>query len=351
MIDKVKNPWRKRKGVVVFDIETDSLKGWEENHKRKARFRCGVAFVYDKNSFFEFTKPKKLVELLSCAKSLVSYNGEGFDFLVLEKYGLKIREYKDRWRPRNIESFDIMHTIQENRPRKNRGKKYLKLEEMMVQHYGIKKTQYDNENEKQLLHHCHEDVEYTVRLYEEKIWQVPIITRKSKKRRWEHYYDDDMSGVVWDGENWTDVNDFGMPIESKISAEATMLCPRCKGERLSLRRVARKKDSDVICPKCGTVITFSPANEIVSVLSKKEYESSVCKNCGRRIEKSGYSHYGYGAGYGYLSSGRSICPACGKGCFEWSDDDTPGFREHWKGSCCKCKRDIEKWSRQGASGR
>jgi hypothetical protein len=347
-VDEVRNPWRRRKGVVVFDIETDMLERWYEHDKREAKFRCGVAFVYDKNSFYEFTKPKKFVEILKRAKALVSYNGEGFDFLVLEKYGLRIRKYKDRWRPEKIDSFDIMHTLQENRPRKNRGKKYPKLEELMTQHYGIIKTRYDHEKQAQLLRHCREDVEYTVKLYEEGIWQVPIKTRESRKRCWEHYYDDDISGVVWDGETWTDVNDFGMPIKSNIGAESARLCPGCKAKRLSLRRVAQGKESEVVCPQCGTVMIFSPANEIVSIQSQKEYGLSVCKKCGKRIEAGGYAHYGYGAGSGYLRSGRSICPVCDKGCYEWGDDETPGFRDHWKGKCCRCKRDIGEWNVSGS---
>lgn len=342
-VDKVRNPWRKRKAVVVIDIETDWSDDWSTQGKLNRTFKCGVAYVYDEKKYYIFSEPKKFVQLIKRARTLVSFNGEGFDFLALNKYGLKIRKYRDRWKPQNIESLDIMHAIAEYRPKKNSVKKYPSLEEMMFQHYDIKKSDYNPNNFQDIKKHCREDVEYTRRLYEESTWQVPIRKRSTRKRRWEHYYDDDMSGAVWDGENWTDVIDFGMPIESRINAEATLLCPGCKRKRLSLRRVARKKESEVVCPKCGTVITFSPANEIVSVQSKKEYRSSLCKHCGRRIGESGYSHFGYGAGPGYLRSGRSKCPACGEGCFEWSDDETPGFRDHWKGSCCKCKRDIENW--------
>ncbi len=342
-VDEVINPWQKRKGVVVFDLETDWSDDWSTRGKLDRTFKCGVAYVYDKKKYLVFREPEKFVQLLKRARTLVSFHGEGFDFLVLNKYGLNIRKYRNRWKPQKIESLDIMFGIAEYRPRRNRGKKYPSLEEMMFQHYGVKKSKYNPDNLRDVRKHCREDVEYTKRLYEESTWQVPIIKRSTRKRRWEHYYDDDMSGAVWDGENWTDVNDFGMPIESSISAEATLLCPGCKRKKLPLRRVAQKKESEVVCPKCGTVITFSPANEIACVQSKREYDSSICKNCGRRIKEGGYSHFGYGAGYGYLRSGRSICPACGKGCFEWSDDETPGFRDHWKGACCKCKRHIEKW--------
>lgn len=343
MIDRVKNPWRRKKGVIVFDIETAPLTGWNESDKRKARFRCGVAFVYDRKCYLEFTKPKELVRLLKGAKSLVSYNGEGFDFLVLEKHGLRIRKFKDRWRPQSIESFDIMHTIQALRPHKHRGKKYPKLEEMMEQHYGTSKSRYSPEDMKHLLRHCREDVENTVKLYEEEVWEVPVLSRTSAKRCWEHCYDDDISGVVYDGESLTQINDFGIPIKRYLNAEATMLCPKCKAKKLPLRLVAQGRENRVECPRCGAVVTFSADNEIAGVQSKRAFKLSVCKNCGKRLESAGYNHYGYGAGMGYLSSGRTKCPACGNGCYEWENDDTPGFREHWIGSCCKCKRDISKW--------
>jgi hypothetical protein len=98
----------------------------------------------------------------------------------------------------------------------------------------------------------------------------------------------------------------------------------------------------VECDKCGAVITFSPANDILPMKSE-EYKSSICPNCRGMIEGSGCPHYGCEAGHGYLSSGRSICPACGMGCYEWEDDDTPGFRDHWKGKCCKCNKNIDDW--------
>jgi hypothetical protein len=41
--------------------------------------------------------------------------------------------------------------------------------------------------------HCLEDVRYTKMLYEEKIWEVPVTERVSKKQRWDNFYDDDIN--------------------------------------------------------------------------------------------------------------------------------------------------------------
>lgn len=343
MIDKVKNPWSLRKGVIVFDIETNWVDDWSEPGKRNSVFKCGVAFSYDDNKFHKFKNPTRFVRFLNNAKALVSYNGEGFDFLVLEKYGLKLRKHENRWKPQDIKSFDVMHAISERRPQKHRNKKYPSLDEIIFQHYGSNKTKYDANDLKQVIKHCFEDVKYTKMLYEEKIWKVPVIERTSKKRRWDNYYDDDVSGVVWDGENWTYIAEFGMPIVT-ISASDTVLCPMCKENKLSLYEVARMRTDKVRCSKCNAIVTFrGPTKEILNIQTEEDFNSSICPNCGKRLEKSGYSHHGWGAGSGDFSSGRSICPICGKGCYEWEDEATPGFREHWKGQCCKCRKNIDKW--------
>jgi hypothetical protein len=307
-IDKVQNPWRVKKDIVVLDIETDWLYDWSEQGKRDSNFRCGVVFSYNDKKYHKFKVAKKLVKFLKKYKAIVSYNGEGFDFLVLEQHGLKIKKYKNRWKPLRIKSLDIMHTIQERRPKKHHNKKYPSLEEMMLQHYGVNKIEYNPKDLKEVMKHCRKDVEYTKKLYEEKSWDVPVIERSSKKRIWDNYYDDDDSGVVWDGENWTYVADFARPVGS------------------------------------GGVIKFAPGTpKIISAKSKKEVAKNVCPNCGKRLDASEYEHYGYGAGHGFISEGRSICPICGKGCYDWEDDDTLGFRHSWRGSCCFCGKDIDKW--------
>lgn len=343
MIDKIKNPWSRKEGVVVFDIETNWVDDWSEQGKRNRVFKCGVAFSYDENKFYKFTDSAKFVELLKKAKTLISYNGEGFDFLVLEKYGLKIKKFKNRWIPKSIGSCDIMHTIHERRPKQHKNKKYPKLDEIIFHHYGSKKTKYDAKNSKQVLKHCLEDVKYTKMLYEEKIWKVPVIDRLNSKRRWTNYYDDDASGAVWNGENWTNLADFGKPFVT-IGKSDTLLCPMCKKNKLPLYEIARLRTDKLKCLKCKAIVTFmGPTKEILSVQTEDDFDLSICPNCGKRIEKSAYNHHGWGAGRGHHRFGRSICPVCSEGCYEWDDEDTPGFRDHWKGMCCKCKKDVDKW--------
>jgi len=351
MIDEVKNPWNMRKGVVILDIETNQADDWSEQGKRNRIFKCGVVFSYDDGKYHKFWNPKKLVKFLKKAKAIVTYNGEGFDFLVLEKYGLKIRKYKNRWKPVGIKSLDIMHTIMERRPKEHQDKKYPSLDEMIYQHYGLNKTEYNPDVPEELMEHCLRDVKYTKMLYEEKVWKVPVIERISKKRRWDNWYDDDISGIVWDGEKWTYITDFGCPIGQpklfdfiKGNVPTKIDCPLCKKGEISLYEVIKCHTDEKICPNCGGIIKFAPGTPIViSTITKEEASKNICPNCGRRLEESEYEHYGYGAGYGSLRRGRSVCPICGKGCYEWEEDDTPGFRESWKGKCCYCGKDIDEW--------
>lgn len=339
--DKIKNAWRLRQGVMVFDIETENVKDWSEQGKKNAVFKCGVIYNYKDNRYYKFLTPEPLVKFLNTAKGIVSYNGEGFDFLVLQKHGLKIKKHKNRVHTTNIKSFDIMHTIHEKRPAKNKKMKYPSLEEMMKEHYKAEKQEYNRNNMDELMQHCMDDVKYTKMLYEEKVWQVPILPRKASKRVWEHRYDEDLvedeTGIIDDGVNVTYIADFGMPVESReIKPTDELKCPKCKKAKISLYEIARKKSNEAECPNCGAVATYSLSNELVSVKSKKEYAESICPNCKKQLEETSYLSHGYGAGAGYISSGRSKCPKCKKGCYEWSNDDIPGFRDSDIRPCCKC---------------
>lgn len=352
MIDEIKNPWHMRKGVVVFDIETDWGNDFSEEGKKSKVMRCGVLYCYDSDEFNTYYNPIELVDTLNKAKAIVSYNGEGFDFLVLEKYGLKIKKYGNRWKPVGIKSFDIMHTIHQRRSTSEQELKYPKLEELMKQHYDCKKCEYDHENLDELTKHCIEDVKYTRLLYEEKIWKVPIVKRQSKKRRWANYYDDDIGGVIWDGETWINEGSFGQPVGQFSFSDfyhgrvpKDIECPICNKGRISLYPVVAKFRTDEMrCPKCGGLIKFAPGTAtVILTMTKDELESNVCPNCHKSLKKSSYDHHGYGAGQGDLSSGRSLCPVCGRGCYKWEDDNTPGFKDHYKGECCHCGKNIDEW--------
>ncbi len=198
----IKNNWKSRKDVIILDIETNWSEDWTEKGKRKRKFICGVIYSYNENKFLSFTDPYKFVEKVNKAKEVASYNGEGFDFLVIAKYGIKIKRLdNNRWGVVNKVSMDIMHTIQENR--KNKKNKYPKLEEMMEVNFGKKKTKYNNKDTKEVIKHCKEDVKYTKKLYELKEWECPIIIRRdTSKGVWENDYDRDCYegvSILFDG--------------------------------------------------------------------------------------------------------------------------------------------------------
>lgn len=88
--DFVNNPWNIRDGVAIIDIETDFGDIRSMRSKRERKFRCGVIYSYDNKNIQVFKKPKEFVNEMKKYKHIVSYNGEGFDFFVLEKYGLEL---------------------------------------------------------------------------------------------------------------------------------------------------------------------------------------------------------------------------------------------------------------------
>ncbi len=334
IVDKVRNPWNKRKGVIVFDIETSWLNGKSEKDKRRAKFRCGVAYVYDKNSFVEFTQPRKFVEFIKRAKTLVSYNGEGFDFFVLRKYGLKLKSYRlrlppitynqffdyirfsswlanhSRWKPQRIQSYDIMYMIQEKLPKWHKDNKYPSLEEMINQHYHKNKAPYESEDIRQLLDHCREDVEYTKKLYEESIWTVPVMERKG-----------------------TQIGTENSPV---------MLCPLCN------RKLAMTYEGVelvvVRCRRCGWAEPVVPLEKGTHRWGAGNVRST-CKNCGKERIRIVRSYVGYGSSHGTIKRARVLCPICRKGCYEWRYDNAPGFMERWKRTCCNCGINIDEWKR------
>ncbi|WP_129599338.1 3'-5' exonuclease family protein [Methanohalophilus profundi] len=340
--DNIKNPWKMRDGVVIFDIETEFVLDWSIEAKKELKFRCGVAFSYEDGGYHKFTDPKELVELLKKAKALVTYNGEGFDFFVLEKYGLDVEETAGKkCSPKGIRSFDIMHKIQELRPADSFEKKFPSMDEIIYSHYGIHKTKYDADVPEEVREHCLEDVEFTKRLYEEEMWIVPV-KKRAKRRILETDYDNDLYGEVDYGEGTTQIVDFGIPIavtetDYFFDGPDTIPCPLCGQETLFLYTVLKAREDTLTCSECGGITKFHAGTRSIQFsMTKEENESKVCPNCNKSLISNRYDHHGYGAGPGYISSGSSICKNCGKGCYEWEDDDTPGFRDYWKGKCCFC---------------
>lgn len=290
----VQNPWSKRKGVVIFDIETEYGEGRLNRQKKfLLKFLCGVIYDYHNGQFYRFLDPSKFVQKLSEAKFLVSYNGEGFDFFVLKKYGFGVFDEGPRVKPSEATSFDIFtHIIQRPQAQK-KDCKYPSLNDLCKVNLSVSKPAYNHGNKKELLDHCVKDVEYTKKLYELSMWKIPVISRKTfvSNLRYKYGYDDDIGGMLWDGEKWLNTDDFGSPISDP--------------EHLPLEKI--------------------------------EKELRRCPSCKSKFEAEGFGHVGYGEGNGYQSNGRSLCALCEKGCYRWDRDDTPGFRDSHSWECCHCK--------------
>lgn len=338
-IENVNNPWKLKKDTIVLDIETNWSDDWSEKGKRNREFRCGVIYSYNDNEYFIYTNPVEFTKKVNKAKTIVSYNGEGFDFLVIEKFGFTLRKFKNRWKAANKKSFDIMHTIQERR--KNPKNKYPSLEELMKVNFNKEKSEYNHENIDQVIEHCKEDVEYTKRLYEQQEWNVPIIKRKSTRKKWSNDYDDDYSGVMWDGEKWIYESDFGMPINilSTINNRVPekIKCPVCDKMTISTYEILRFRTDIVECSNCQSILRFELGSlNIIEIRTERDIKEKKCPNCGKVFSESGYEHKGYGAGNGFLSHGISLCSKCNFGCYKWENDDTPGFRSYSKEDCCNC---------------
>jgi hypothetical protein len=202
--DFVSNPWDAREGVAIIDIETDFGDIRSMKSKRERKFRCGVIYSYDRKKMLVFKKPIDYVNEIKKHKYIVSYNGEGFDFFVLEKYGLELikKSHKKKLKvsekdlienillrlgldrkgcrkPVGFYSYDLLPAIVALRPY-SKNKKYPSLEEIIQSHYNCKKESINLKQAtlEQLIKHCKENVEYLKRLYEEKTWMVPVLPRR-----------------------------------------------------------------------------------------------------------------------------------------------------------------------------
>lgn len=328
--EQIRNPWNMREGVIVFDIETNHNNDFSLQGKKDREFKCAVTFSYDDAQYRVFKEPEPFIEQLKTAKALVTYNGEGFDYIVLEKFGLPVeQDVGNRCIPTSIQSCDILHEIQRSRERGEFSKKYPSLDEMIYSHYEAHKTPHDPDDINDLVLHCTEDVKFTKMLYEEEIWNVPVFKRTSNPR-WGTDYDDDLQNVI----------DCALPIspEGKLDKEKYpdfIPCPNCDKGSIVMYEVLRGRVGEVECPECEATIEFVSCSYDVCGIYRKE-DAEYCPNCEEELITRNQPHSGYGAGAGYISSGRQICQTCKKGCYEWEKDDTPGFRDRYVGKCCFC---------------
>jgi hypothetical protein len=62
----------------------------------------------------------------------------------------------------------------------------------------------------------------------------------------------------------------------------------------------------------------------------------VCPNCKKPLEFEREVRYGFHEHVVGKEVGRSLCPHCKAGCYEWMEDERPGLMLNTARACCKC---------------
>ena len=68
----------------------------------------------------------------------------------------------------------------------------------------------------------------------------------------------------------------------------------------------------------------------------------LCPNCGKPLEFEQEVRYGFHEHVVGKEVGRSLCPLCNSGCYEWMEDERPGLMLNKTRPCCKCGRSEKK---------
>jgi len=157
---------KKSKGVIVLDIETNPFTcGWLAPEPGKTYLdypldiRVAVVYSYDDDTYHTFgpDQQTEFFEMVNSAKRVVSYNGEGFDFLVMKALGFD-GEISD--------SVDLCHRIKEY----TGSKHYTSLDSIAKKHFGRRKQTKGrdmvNLDYEKLSAACKVDVEITKQIYE-----------------------------------------------------------------------------------------------------------------------------------------------------------------------------------------
>ncbi len=175
---------KKSKGVIVLDIETNPFTcGWLAPEPGKTYLdypldiRVAVVYSYDDDTYHTFgpDQQTEFFEMVNSAKRVVSYNGEGFDFLVMKALGFD-GEISD--------SVDLCHRIKEY----TGSKHYTSLDSIAKKHFGRRKQTKGrdmvNLDYEKLSAACKVDVEITKQIYENRQhWR-----KNSKQHRAERRY-------------------------------------------------------------------------------------------------------------------------------------------------------------------
>jgi hypothetical protein len=62
----------------------------------------------------------------------------------------------------------------------------------------------------------------------------------------------------------------------------------------------------------------------------------LCPNCKKTLECEQEVRYGFHEHVIGKEVGRSLCPLCKAGCYEWMEDERPGLGLNEVRACCKC---------------
>jgi hypothetical protein len=226
--------------ILVVDIETKGpdIKGRLRKNIPKHEITVGVISEYGSDQFDDYwlNTVDELVSELNDADVLVSHNGEGFDFLVLEKYGLDLKQ---------IVSYDLFRILRDKTSDDEGGGCWWGLNDLSVLNLGEKKYAtgkelLDETDPNQLVNACISDVNQLCRLVELlnvgklKYSQNEYFKLYPNRRNWNkkaRFYEDypfwkgdwSESGFVDDGETRTAVADFGRPLFDNFGKRASVV--------------------------------------------------------------------------------------------------------------------------------
>ena len=306
-----------KKKIVVVDIETKGpeIKGKLRKNIPKHEITVGVICEFGSEDFHDYwlNSVEHLVTELNDADVLISHNGEGFDFKVLEKYGLNLD---------GIVSFDLFRILRDKTTDEEGGGCWWNLNDLSTLNLGEKKYATGKEllNEtdpKQLVNACISDVNQLQRLVGKFIEgdlaysQDEYFNLYPERRNWNRkprFVEDypiwqgawSEAGFVDDGENKTAIADFGRPLFDNYGKRAVVFIEGEQTENgasliveedtnLVLARVEYVVASDHIIPDYRKITDFLYI-DIANLSNEKTIFQDQIEAVSNQISHLKYSH-------------------------------------------------------------
>ncbi len=304
--------------ILVVDIETKGpeIKGKLRKNIPKHEITVGVICEYGSDEYHDYwlNTVEDLVLELNNADILISHNGEGFDFKVLEKYGLDL----DR-----IVSFDLFRILRDITTDEEGGGCWWNLNDLSTlnlgeQKYATGKELLNETDPKQLVNACKSDVKQLQRLVvkfdkndliyspEEYFKLYPERRNWNRKPRfvegypfWKGVWSE--AGFVDDGETITAIADFGRPLFDNYGKKAIVFIEGEQNEEglslsvnednnLVLARVEYVVASNQIIPEYRNITDF-----VYIDTSNMSSEQTLCQKqieaVSEQISHLKYSHH------------------------------------------------------------